>query len=466
VQKDALLNAALQIQFVHDIGQSPNLPLPLMNVVPLVFINMAFLGNSLQDTGAHVAVSRLANSQGVASATSSELPRAGLKIDMTDIFSLQDALAASRLASPPSVTNPTSTELLRLGLDGVDMLDVFSASWLMNTSLFMQINTSYIDTVEEGCLAPFRQAYQAGAWVANTRDWLDFSVEHLSHYWRAANICKDRPTFNEFIRKLDGYISHVEVLDSSPLSDTIAILAFMPYQCNCYLGCSGEALTNKVLTATLKSLQRAGMGRVVVVSVAPAREYEPSGVSFGETEVIFVTVDAATTKTRSVENNLPLGAIAGLQQAVRNKDVKWLGENTERWRSVFLAEPDQILHVKQRSIHDLARIVESGFVLSPHRLQPVPHPGDIHILPHPIPESSSAFKVETLETDDAICLDAGRHSKVRKKSDTCATWWWQCGFEDGNHSRLDNYTMMRLRYGSRVTVLAASEHGRKCNLQK
>jgi len=365
-----------------------------------------------------------------------------------------------------SVTNPTSTELLRLGLDGVDMLDIFSASWLMNASMFMQIDTSYVETVEDGCLAPFRQAYQSGIPVANTKDWLDFSVEHLSHYWRAAGVCKDRRTFNDFSTKLDSYISHVKVLDSSPLGDTIAILAFMPYRCDCYFGCSGEELTRRVLTATLKSLQRAGMGRVVVVSVVPTREHEPQGVSFGDTDVVFVTVDAATTKSRFIDNNLPLGAISGLQQAIQNKDVQWLGQDPGRWRSIFLAEPDQILHVKESSIHDLARIVESGFVLSPHRLQPVPHPSDVHILPHPIPENSAVFKVEAIQADDATCLDAGRHSKVREKGWNCTTWWWQCGFEDGNHSLLDNYTMLRLSDGSGVTVLAASEHGRKCILQK
>jgi len=465
------LNAALQIQFAHDIGQSPAFPLPLMSAVPLVFMHMVFLGNSLQDTHDRTAVSRFSNSPSAANSTSSELLRVGLTVDKMDILSLQDEythMAVSHSASLPGVINPTSTELMRLGpgVDGVDMLDIFSASWLMNTSMFMHIDTSDIDSVEEGCLAPFRQAYQSGASVANTRDWFDFAVEHLSHYWRAAGVCRDRLAFNDFLGKLDGYISHVKVLDSSPLSGTIAIIAFMPYQCDCYLGCSGEELTRRVLTATLKSLQRAGMGRVVVVSVAPAGKYEPRGVSFGDTEVVFVTVDAAITKSRSIENNMPLGAIAGLQQAIRSNDVKWLGNDTERWRSVFLAEPDQILHVKQSSIHDLARVVESGFVLSPHRLQPVPHPSDVHILPHPIPETSSVFKVETIETDDATCLDAGRHSKVHGRSWNCATWWWQCGFEDGNHSRLDNYTMMRLSYGSGVTVLAASEHGRKCNLQK
>merc|ERR1712190_399273 len=104
----------------------------------------------------------------------------------------------------------------------------------------------------------------------------------------------------------------------------------MPYTCVLH-GHRGQELTRTVLTATLKSLQRAGIGRVVVVSTVDTDGYEPRNVTFGDTHVVFIKVDPATTKTEFIENNLPRGAIANLQKAVRTKDVKWLGEDTGRW---------------------------------------------------------------------------------------------------------------------------------------
>ncbi|CAK0799970.1 unnamed protein product [Prorocentrum cordatum] len=340
-----------------------------------------------------------------------------------------------------------STELLQYGVHVPNVVDMFSASWLMNASLFMRmkaVGMGGIETVEDGCLSVFHQAKGLGAPVAITNDWLDFSVEHLSHYWRAAGVCNNLSTFDDFNSRLDRYISHVQVLDPSPLHDTIAILAFMPYKC--LVPDTGRSLTRRLLTATLKSLQRAGIGRVVVVSDKPTHEYEPRSVSFGNTEVAFVTVDASTTKSKFIERNIPRGAIYGLQQAIRSKDVGWLGHDTGRWQSVFLTEPDQILHFKPRSIVDLARAVESGFVLAPHRLQPVPHPSDVRVPENPIPETSSAFKVETVESDDVKCIDAGGDHPgdvdlhpSGSHEPGCSTWWWKCGFKDGNHSRLDHY---------------------------
>jgi hypothetical protein len=379
-------------------------------------------------------------------------------------------------------------ELMRYGKDIANGGDIFSASWVMNISLFMRVDTNDIKTVEDGCFGPFRQLNRLGVPVGQTRDWFDLSVEHLSHYWKAAQLCEDQPTYKTFLTHLSNYISNVKVLESSPLRDTIAILAFQPYSCTCPVlpggePCTGQELTKTVLTATLKSLQRAGLGRVVVVSVVDTSAYEPHDVSFGNTQVVYIKVDPATTKTEFIENNMPYGAIANLQEAVRNNDVKWLGANTGRWRSVLLTEPDMIMHVKEGSIHDLAQAVETGFTLAPHRLQPIPHPSDAKKVDHPISKGSRSYSVVTVENDDAKCVDmdgsggwemnhpgpadGGMCSDNPGMEGCCSMpFWWACGFGDGNHTRLDHYTMMRLSYGSGVTVLSAEESGRKCILQK
>jgi len=389
---------------------------------------------------------------------------------------------SSELSNQFLIVDPP--ELLNYGKEVTDIDDLFSASWIMNLSLFMRVDLDDVKTVEDGCFGPFRQANRWGYPVGQTRDWFDLSVEHLSHYWRQAGVCQgSRETHDIFLAHMNNYISTVKMIESSPLRDTIGILAFQPYSCSCSVGpgetpCTGEELTKTVLTATLKSLQRAGLGRVVVVSTIDTEQYEPRDVSFGNTHVVFIKIDPATTKTEFIQNNLPHGAIANLQEAVRNKDQKWLGKQAGRWRSVLLTEPDMIMHVKESSISTLAESVEAGFTISPHRLQPVPHPSDAKALDNPISKHSKSFKVVPVETDDAKCIDVsgdwttnhpGRVDMCLNNpgmEGCCDAWWWQCGFKNGNHSRLDHYTMMRLGYGTGVTVLSADEHGRKCSLQK
>jgi len=269
------------------------------------------------------------------------------------------------------------------------------------------------------------------------------------------------------------------MVESSPLRDTIGMIAFQPYtSCSCPVGpgetpCTGEELTKTVLTATLKSLQRAGLGRVVVVSSVETGEYVPQDVSFGNTEVVYIQVDPETTKSEFIPNNMPYGAINNLQKAVRNSDEKWLGKDTGRWRSVLLTEPDMIMHVKEDTINNLAQAVEAGFTISPHRLQPVPHPSDAKLVKHPIDKD-----VVWVPNDKAKCLDVdgdwktnhpGRVGMCRENPEIegcCKGTWWQCGFEDGNHTRIEQYKLMRLGYGSGVTVLTSDEHGRACTLQQ
>jgi len=348
----------------------------------------------------------------------------------------------------------------------------------------MRVDLNDIKTVEDGCFGPFRQASRWGYPVGQTRDWFDFSVEHLSHYWKQAGVCsEDRAPYDTFLAHMNNYISNVKMVESSPLRDTIGLLAFQPYSCSCHVGpgetpCTGEELTKTVLTATLKSLQRAGLGRVVVVSTVDTSKYEPHDVSFGNTHVVFRKVDPATTKSEFIPNNLPHGAIANLQEAVRNKDETWLGKNTGRWRSVLLTEPDMVMHVKESSILGLAQAVEAGFTISPHRLQPVPHPSDTKTPANPIGKDSPSFEVVWVGDDNATCMDVDGDWKTNHPGQVdicrftpvegCCTdfQWWKCGFKDGNHTRLDHYTMMRLGYGTGVTVLSADEHGRKCSLHK
>jgi hypothetical protein len=51
---------------------------------------------------------------------------------------------------------------------------------------FLQVNITNIKTAEDGCFQVFRQHRDAS--VKMTLDWFDFSVEHLSKWWKVAGM--------------------------------------------------------------------------------------------------------------------------------------------------------------------------------------------------------------------------------------------------------------------------------------
>jgi hypothetical protein len=329
---------------------------------------------------------------------------------------LQNANSTS--ANRASVTSATSTKLLRVGLDDTHITGTCVAPWLINTWLFVRMNL-------DG--RRFAHFSQVGTWMANTRDWFDSPVQHPRNYSRSASVCGDRLTFINVLAKLDGYMYCVKVLEPSPLHDTVAIVAFMPYNCEHHLGCSGQELTRRALTANLKSLRLAGIGRLAVVPGVPTNEYDPRGVSYGDTTLVFGSVDAAITLWCHCWRSAMwchCGAVAGVQRATRGEDVKRQACDMGRLWFVFLAEPDHMFRVRPRWIRDLCRAVESDFVHSPHRLQPVLRPGRVRALPQPVPGNSSGLEVETAVNDCAKRLGASR--KREGRAEHVANWWWQC----------------------------------------
>jgi hypothetical protein len=352
---------------------------------------------------------------------------------------------------------------LRYGEDIAWINDLFSASWIMNLSRFKNINTDTIATIEDGCFQPFLQYIND---VRMTRDWLEFTVEHMSKWWKAINIFEHKQTLDAFIATLERF-GHEPAANTVGvnLSNTIAIVPFMAYRSRANTGQGqGQALTVSMLKACLRSMSRYGMGRVVVVvpTVGDRDTYERLvPAMFGDTTVVFRVV--TQVKTRFISINMPYGAIVGLQRAFESDDDNWLGNET-RWDSVYLTEPDTLLHVKPAVLPELMNgVLNHGWVLTPHRLQPIPHATD---LPFPLPPvvvvpNNEYHQVQAIDSYTTCCWDSGDD---RPPSENVGDFWYMCGFRSGDHSCLRPYNMIRLSHGLGITMLMGSEHGRKCHI--
>ncbi len=157
-------------------------------------------------------------------------------------------------------------------------------------------------------------------------------------------------------------------------------------------------------------MSRYGVGRVVVV--VPTVEDRDTyarvvPTMFGETTVVFRVV--TTMKTRFISTNMPYGAIVGLQRAFKSDDDNWLG-NEPRWNSVYLTEPDTLLHVKPTALPDLMDgVLNRGWILSPHRLQPIPHATDLPspLSPIIVVPNNAYYQVRTIDSYTICLWDSG-----------------------------------------------------------
>jgi hypothetical protein len=185
------------------------------------------------------------------------------------------------------------------------------------------------------------------------------------------------------------------------------------------------------LAATVSSLVRIGVGRVVVVGSHPEdpgfvseafrlvtgdggaggpakageeeeeeqrRGEESSGedapaARAGGTALAFALAPPDLARSARRSNNVPRAALAGLQLALRGDrgpewTARWLGRGggggggdpagrRQYWKYVYYTEADSPLHARMSSLPRVRRALDSGLVLVPHRLQLIPYEGDI-----------------------------------------------------------------------------------------
>jgi hypothetical protein len=160
-----------------------------------------------------------------------------------------------------------------------ERLDFFSDSWYMNVDLFreMDVSEDSIETVESACFAAYEDRMDL---VRMSLDWLDFSVEHMSRWWRRLGCPGDPLALNVTVGTLSSYIERhghrqAPFRDSHLLRPTLAMIAFQQYRDsdgNESISRGDYAVTTTSLGATIASLAQVGMGRIVVVGYEPTDE--------------------------------------------------------------------------------------------------------------------------------------------------------------------------------------------------
>jgi hypothetical protein len=258
------------------------------------------------------------------------------------------------------------------------------------------------------------------------------------------------------------------------------------------------------LAATIASLLRHGVGRVVVVGHFPEdpviaeeafrqlRRYRRStstttGMkdtdqeqqSSFEDELVYFHTDAI--QARNCKTHIPKGALIDLQRALKGElsqedQAKWLGSKhgQDGWKYVYFTEDDHILNARQLNGSHIRKLLDDGGVMIPHRLQPIPHALDLKGIPEEpteraMLEESFGGGVKDLFPDTDSCCDTEERPGIDKnKFEGCGKFWWQCGFNSGkaNHTRLESYETFRLMEGTGIVSLAANANSRKCIIFK
>lgn len=419
-----------------------------------------------------------------------------------------------RFHSPPE---GSKISLLEGGDEGaLERIDAFSATWWQSVERFLKQDLEAIDGVEDGCFEMFWNTFEE---VRMTFDWLDFSVEHMSKWWGAMFVLdQDDPTmlitiarrFKDYARNIWLEISDRGEAGTTVTNSTIVVIPFLPYLSEKNPS-RGRELTVASLAATLASLLRAGMGRVVVFGyyeddaqlVQKAFRFLRDGVCgtsgnqtleslpvsrIGPMEVNYIRAkNPPFTNMDDPDINMPKGALISLRRAFldshnqRRRDL-WLGgpRRTSRWKYVYLTEPDTILQARPSALQVLGHTLDKGLIVVPHRLQPVPHESDVNgtevdrnrVLPS-VGHFRKVFSLDVVGDSDACCDDGVDKPGMPPAFPKCGTFWWLCGFDSEEedtgyrdpfqrHKRFMPYQLMRLQGGTGFVSLAGTEHGRRC----
>lgn len=402
--------------------------------------------------------------------------------------------------------------------------DYFSGSWLAPIDILHSLEFERMRTLEDASNRLYRQYEKL---VRMPVDWLDFAVEHMSRWWKhmdAINANKNDIAINRITGNLKKYVQDTPKRTKALLSDastapllhpTIAIISsssLVNENSNVTKQRSTD-LTITTLGATIASLLRAGVGRIVCTGINDADEisvketfgwlaeqYRDKGNWIAQTEFAYVRIEEELYKAPLKDINRPVGTVHGLQKALagdfnESYTTQWLGTAQEPsyWRYVYFTEPDLVLQTRSASLPDIHKALVQGRVIFSHRLEAVQHESDLtegdvvsdgskSMLPREISQ------ILDLDGDDDMCCDGGNNGSNRtawtkyiKDDDPtgpkCITWWWMCGFtrewqsqgisEHIKHRRILEFApFIRLKQGINIVDIPGSDHARRCHPRK
>ena len=144
--------------------------------------------------------------------------------------------------------------------------DIFSAAWWQHIPRFLELDVEkYVQNVESDAFKPVLRAGRGFDDARLTRDWLDFSVEHLSKWWKMG---EQPATYAFAVGKLQSYIQRtlMATTDNGVHDTTMeSTLALIPYGVSDKTEDIGQQMWMISLAATIASLIQHGVARVLVV---------------------------------------------------------------------------------------------------------------------------------------------------------------------------------------------------------
>lgn len=367
--------------------------------------------------------------------------------------------------------------------------------WWITLTHFLSFEYDKIGSLEGFTLGPFRQAKGA---IRLTRDWFDFCVEHFSVYHRMFRVQNEdkNQTYDMLRQKMIDYVHKVDPYpqDSNlaPFS-TIATIPFIMGNARRKLDGTerGDQLKVHALAATLASLAQFGIGRALVVGrngndmkgaqqafdllelFLPPTAQNKMEYRFVEANVNTTGFDDDGLVPKQATHGLKLAFLGKLNESVREE---WLGPQPDRWKYVYFSEPDLILSSRPGSVSDLTSALNQGLMMAAHRLVPVPHQLDFPNLPNNevLPLEGRFGLVQSVNSDDWVCCDAGNQFPGHQKMSVCGNWWYNCGFkppgkpyetleelEEAHRQKL-HYLLLHFETGTSTVIMATTEHARQC----
>lgn len=394
--------------------------------------------------------------------------------------------------------------------------DGFSASWLQTREDFLTMPWKDIQSCEHTAFRAYdlkrKDKYRM------TLDWMQFSVEHMSKWWKILEWDSNPVAYQAVLAKFQGYLNGAGQFPEHAriFKNTIAVIAFQSYNSQ-EKPEESKYLTSLSLAVTVESLRRAGFGRVVTSVLVPddipyvdnayhliAEQLDSKSSSqteitkLGHMEVGYAIASKAYTKTSFLIKNMPRGTVMTLRdaflhsmepEAERTPDMKqnmtaWLGDTQDPsyWQYVYLTEPDTLLTFRPSSLPAIKAEIDKGNVVLPHRFQPVPHESDVRgmnntdLFLHE-EEFPEVIDLDPIRNHDACC-DENKGKGFKPGHPPFYEWcgarkfWYNCGFykenrkQEDKHRRIKPYKLMRVKGGTEVTTIAGSEHARRCHPKK
>lgn len=345
----------------------------------------------------------------------------------------------------------------------------YSGMWWMNRDLFLNISTSQIDNLAGASWEAFHAV--GSDKVVLTRDWLDFSVEHITRAFQVVDH-GDGQSFPQKKNILTRFIDQIETQwDGCHDTVTASTIAIIPIDAEAgdigfplqklfadrpKFRTATSALKLYSLAASLLSLWKIGIPRVVVVG---STEDMPAIVR-GAFSLVQKSVVGSDRMSLSYQqgsshpvygdDGLPLmvqHAIGLLQQAMRSemdhdKKIQWLGKNPSQWKFVYFTEPDTILHTRGSALGPIGKRLQQGQVITAHRLEPIlqkqidiqDYQDRSNFVLSPF-ESTLGRMLHDLDSETAACCDGGN----RRPGQTDFTY---CGTRFACHVRLHPSTTL------------------------